>query len=101
MILLISIGDILNKEPEIFDICNCLADYKYKWMSIGEGLRVRHGDLTSIGNNKPDDSERLAEMLRTWRGSQCSPYTWRNIIDVLEAPAINLNRAADNIRSKL
>ena len=99
--ILFAIGDILNQEPVIFDICNCLADYKYKWRSIGEGLRVRHGDLTSIGNNKPDDSERLAEMLRRWKDSQCSPCTWRNIIDVLEAPAIDLNRAADKIRSKL
>ena len=102
IISLLSIGDdILDKEPEIFDIRNCLADYKHKWRSIGEGLRVRHGDLKSIQNNTPDDDERLAEMLRTWKDSCCSPYTWRNIINVLKARAVNLQRAAEDIHSSL
>ena len=97
-----SVGGILDTEPEIFDICNCLADYKYKWMSIGEGLRVGGGDLESIRRDIGlDDGERLAKMLRIWRDSSCSPFTWRNIINVLEAPAIDLKRAADDIRSRL
>ena len=40
-------------------------------------------------------------MLRIWKDSCCSPVTWRNIIDVLEAPAIGLKKAADDIRSRL
>ena len=98
-----SVGGILDTEPEIFDICNCLADYKYKWMSIGEGLGVRDGGLKSIKHNITlnDDGERLAEMLQIWRDSSCSPFTWHNIINVLEAPAIDLNRAAEDIRSRL
>ena len=40
-------------------------------------------------------------MLRTWRDSCCSPYTWHTIIDVLEARAINLKKAAEDIRSSL
>ena len=95
-----SVGGILDTEPEIFDIRNCLADYSYKWKSIGEGLGVRNGDLISIRNNIHDDGERLADMLQKWRDSH-SPFTWRNIINVLEAPAIDLKRAADDIRSRL
>ena len=102
MISPFSIGDIFSKEPRIFDIRNCLAEYKHKWMSIGEGLRVGDGDLQSIRRDTGlDDGERLAEMLRKWRDSKCSTFTWQNIINVLETPAIDLKRAADNIRSKL
>ena len=97
-----NVGDILDTEPEIFDICNCLTDYKYKWMSIGEGLRVGDGDLESIRRDIGlDDGERLAKMLRIWRGSKRSPFTWRNISNVLEAPAIDLKRVADDICSRL
>ena len=102
MISPFSIGDIFSKEPDIFDIRNWLAEYKHKWMSIGEGLRVGDGDLQSIRRDTGlDDGDRLAAMLRKWRDSKCSPFTWQNIIDVLETPAIDLKRAADNIRSKL
>ena len=98
---LLSIGDIFSKEPEIFDICNCLAEYNHKWMSIGEGLRVG-GDLESIRHDIGlDDGKRLAAMLRKWRDSKCSPFTWYSIINVLKAPAIDLRCAADNICSKL
>ena len=97
-----SVGGILDTEPEIFDICNCLTDYKYKWVSIGEGLRVGDGDLESIRRGIGlDDGERLAKMLHKWRDSSCSPFTWRNIINVLEAPDIDLKRAADDICSRL
>ena len=96
-----SVGGILDTEHEICDICNCLADYSYKWKSIGEGLGVRDGGLISIRNNIHDDGERLAEMLRIWRDSSCSPFTWHNIINVLEAPAIDLKRAAEDICSRL
>ena len=64
-------------------------------------MKVRDGDLESIKNNISGDGERLAEMLRTWRDSKCSSYTWRNIINVLEAPAINLRKAAEDICSVL
>ena len=102
VISLLPIGDILDKEPGIFDICNCLADYKHKWRSIGEGLEVRDGELTSIEQNSTlDNGDRLAKMLRIWKNSCCSPCTWRNIIDVLEAEAIDLKRAAEDIRSRL
>ena len=97
-----SVGGILDTEPEIFDICNCLADYKYKWKSIGEGLGVGDGNLESTRRDiRLDDGERLAEMLWIWRDSSCSPFTWHNIVNVLEAPAIDLKRAAEDIRSRL
>ena len=63
---------------------------------------MQDGDLTSIKKNiLLDDDERLAEMLRTWRESCCSPYTWHTIINVLEARTINLKRAAKVIHSRL
>ena len=97
-----SIGDdILGKEPDIFDIRNCLADHNYQWRSIGEGLRVPDGDLESIEHQTIDDGDRLAKMLRKWKNSSCSPRTWRNLIKVIEAPAVNLKRAAEDIRSRL
>ena len=66
------------------------------------GLGVRDGGLISIRNNihVHDDGERLVEMLRIWRDSSCSPFTW-HIINVLEAPAIDLKRAAEGIHSRL
>ena len=48
VILLLPIGDILDEEPDIFDICNFLANHKHKWRAIGEGLRVQYGELTNI-----------------------------------------------------
>ena len=65
--LLVSVG---GKEPIIFDICNCLADYCHKWRTIGEGLEVRNVDLASIKHDSTlDNNNRLAEMLRTWKDS--------------------------------
>ena len=96
-----SIDGPIDKEPKIFDICNSLANYNYKWRSIGEGLEVRDGDLSSIECNKSDDGEKLAAVLRKWKESCCSPYTWRNICNVLKAPAINLIKPAEDICKSL
>ena len=92
---------ILDKKPDKVDLLRCLVDYQYEWRAIGRGLRVRNGELESLQRSNKPDKEKLAEVLQLWYDSCSSPYTWRNIITVLESSDVNLKKAVEEICSML
>ena len=63
------------------------------WQLIGMCVRVKVEEIL-LG---PDNVTCLVSVLDQWERSRCSPYTWRNILDVVE-DVLDENNVASEIK---
>ena len=91
------LSDPLDRAPPMIQLVKFLKPVAPNWQLIGMCLRVKVEKIPLLGR---DDVTRLVSVLDQWERSRCSPYTWRNILDVIE-DVLEENNVADEIKTFL
>jgi len=86
----------LDSEPELLDLTNWVAaKIPARWREVGLQLNIKPGELDAIrGHN-------FEEVFTLWKTQRRCDYTWRKLLQALEAPAITEMKLAYEIRIKL
>ena len=78
---------------------------KNKWRAIGDGLGVKENDLDSYQmqeGNKPDANQHCMRcVFQKWYAAVISEYTWQNLVQVLESPAVDEKAAVQELYASL
>ena len=90
------LSDPLDGEPPMVQLVKFLKPVAPNWQLIGMCLRIKVEEIPLA----PDMVIRLVSVLDQWERSRCSPYTWRNILDVVEG-VLDENNVADEIKTFL
>ena len=76
---------IVENKP---DLIRLLSPIECKWKQIGQALKISHGDLKKISDQRSEDTDRLAEIVQFWLDKQPSEITWTTIITAVELPPV-------------
>ena len=72
-----------------------------RWRMIGHLLKIPLGSLDSIGHDHRTAEDALSAVLKEWSRTNCSPYSWKTILNVLAKNAVGHRRLADDIARRL
>ena len=76
---------IVENKP---DLIRLLSPIECKWKQIGQALKISHGDLKKISDQRSEDTDRLADIVQFWLDKQPSEITWTTIITAVELPPV-------------
>ena len=71
------------------------------WYILGIKLKVPEGTLDAIGRDHQTVRLATLAMLRTWKRTACSPYSWKTLLDALASNAVGQKALADETAAKL
>ena len=93
----------LESEPELSDLMNEVASkVPSKWKQISIQLELTPSDQECFMASSPNDPiQCFTSVFRVWKSRATRPYTWSTVIAVLEAPAVDEMRLAQELRTKL
>ena len=74
-----------------------LHPIRYKWRQIGESLKISHGDLENIRDERSRNTDRLSDVIQTWFDKQPTVVTWHTIKIAVELPPVFEPSVAENI----
>ena len=93
---------VIDKIPEKNDLLILLSPIAFKWRNIGDALEVPDGNIQSINmNGRLNAVDQLSEVLQIWIDRQSSDVTWKNIIEVVGCPVVQVEYKATDIRKFL
>ena len=72
-----------------------------KWRMIGRLLKIPSKFLDSIGFDNQTAEGALSAVFTFWSRTECSPYLWKTILNVLATDAVGDRRLADDIARRL
>ena len=70
------------------DLIRLLSPIEYKWRQIGHALRISHGDLENILDQRNRNADRLADVIQVWLDKRPSEVTWHTIITAVDLPPV-------------
>ena len=76
---------IVENKPALIHL---LSPIECKWRQIGQALKISHGDLKKISDQRSEDTDRLADIVQFWLDKQPSEITWTTIITAVELPPV-------------
>ena len=76
---------IVENKP---DLVRLLSPIECQWKQIGQALKISHGDLKKISDQRSQDSDRLADVVQFWLDKQPSEITWATVITAVELPPV-------------
>ena len=76
---------IVENKP---DLIHLLSPIECKWRQIGQALKISHGDLKKISDQRSEETDRLADIVQFWLDKQPSEITWTTIITAVELPPV-------------
>ena len=76
---------IVENKP---DLIRLLSPIECKWKQIGHALKISHGDLKKISDQRSEDTDRLADVVQFWLDKQPSEITWATVITAVELPPV-------------
>ena len=82
------INQILNKKPEEDHIINLLSEHADQYIEFSVVLKV--GSRYAMGLSG-ENKVKLIKVIAEWMSRQCSPVTWRTLIDVVEGETLGKN----------
>ena len=93
----------LESEPELSDLMNEVASkVSAKWKEISIQLGLTFNDQKCfIEDTFGDPKQCLTCVFTVWKRRGTRPYTWSTVIEVLETPAVDEMRLAQELRTKL
>ena len=91
----------LENKPDKLDLIYLLNPIAYKWLELGEALKIEYGALMSIRQNHYTDEKRLCEILQLWIDRRPMDVKWSTIITAVEVPPVDSLSVAKSIRSFL
>ena len=69
---------------------------------IGLLLQIPIESLDKIGKDSQKKAEdALSDVFKVWSETQCSPYSWSTVLNVLASDPVGLKRLADDIAHRL
>ena len=90
-------SDILKKEPNNHDLLQLLSDISENWREIGEAINVSLDFLLSLKLSNKENYYNLVEVIEQWMLFRPSPFTWEQVISVVQGPIVNNKRKAKEI----
>ena len=93
-------------KPDLPQLMNLVGvTVKNKWREVGGGLGVKETDLDSYQmqeGNKPDANQHCMRcVFQNWHSAMTSEYSWQNLVQVLESPAVNKKAAVQELYESL
>ncbi len=82
---------------DLLRLLELLCPAKTKWFNLGLGLDLRYEDLESIEKKRPDDADRLREMLHTRLKS--SDVSRKELLQALRSPTVGYTALARELDS--
>ena len=92
-------GNLKTKGPKKHHLQSWLSSIAVEWKELGTSLKVDSGTLASYTRTQISDVNKLMDVLNNWRTSQCSPFTFEQLITSL--CDINKFDVADLVIKKL
>lgn len=71
------------------------------WYILGIKLKVPESTLDAIETDHRTVRRATLAMLKTWKRTGCSPYTWKTLLVALASNAVGQRALADKIAAKL
>ena len=78
-----------------------LHPIRYKWRQIGQSLKISHGDLENISDERKHNTDRLSDVIQIWFDKQPSDVTWDTIKIAVELPPVFEPFIAESIKHYL
>ena len=98
MLLLLDIELVISKRPHKTHVMQVLAPVSFKWFDIGAELKIPLYELESLNRVANDpDIIKLSLAIQIWLDRSENPV-WKQLLDVLERPAIGKCHIAAEIR---
>ncbi len=94
------IAAALSTAPSHSDLMNLVAAVlPAKWRLVGVQLGLSTARLDEIESHPPYDCKRFfSSVFSEWESQDILPYTWATIVHVLQAPSVEENRVAEDIK---
>ena len=70
------------------DLLRLLHPIRYKWRQIGQSLKISHGDLENVCDERRLNTDRLSDVIQIWFDKQPSDVTWGTIKIAVELPRV-------------
>ena len=70
------------------DLIRLLSPIEYKWRQIGHALKISHGDLENILDQRNRNADRLADVIQVWLDKRPTEVTWSTIITAVDLPPV-------------
>ena len=74
-----------------------LHPIRYKWKQIGQSLRISHGDLENIRDERSRNTDRLSDVIQIWFDKKTTNVTWATIKIAVELPPVFEPSVAEDI----
>ena len=74
-----------------------LHPIRYKWEQIGQSLRISHGDLENIRDERSRNTDRLSDVIQIWFDKKTTDVTWGTIKIAVELPPVFEPSVAEDI----
>lgn len=98
---LCSFIDLFKKAPDHNEVLDLLANISAHWQDIGLALRVPENELDGLVDAAGSNNSKLSKVIRLWRDTESSPFTWEALISAIEGPLVNNKRKAGEIHDHL
>ena len=93
----------LDNEPDVSDLMNeVAAKIPNKWRDVGLQLGLDQSELDGIAIESPRDTNLCySKVFTRWKNKNSAehPYTLSTIVRALRAPAVGVERLADEIKT--
>ena len=92
---------MLKGDPTKSELYPMLFSIDDKWYEFGLALQLPRNVLDDLKHSPNDNTAKLREVFKIWKGTQPSPVTWETVITGIESPAVNKTELADEICRRL
>ena len=97
------LSPFLDNRPDKLEVLTKLVCIDASWRGIGFDLGVSYNDLQSLAESSLPDQKKLDHVLQKWieMDGQCTPVTWKVILDVVKGPLVQNKAVAMEIYKSL
>ena len=97
------LSPFLDNKPDKLDVLTKLVCINGSWHGIGLDLGVSYNDLKSLDGSNLSTKMKLDHVLQKWieMDGQCTPVTWKVILDVVKGPLVKNKAVAMEIYKSL
>ena len=88
--------------PDIYILCQHLANMDDKWYEIGIAFCVQENVLNGLRQRQDSNTVKLFEVINSWITTESkTPVTWETVILAIGGPVVNNKKRAKEIREYL
>ena len=97
------LSPFLDYKPDKLEVLTKLVCIDASWRGIGLDLGVSNNDLDGLAESNKSNQTKLDYVLQKWieMDGQCTPVTWKVIVDVVKGPLVQNKAVAMEIYKSL